>query len=108
MFFVHYKEKPDLYGPLWIYTTLIIILSISGNFSRGLAMGDDFTYNFRFIPIAATVVFSVGFGLPLMLKFLMKMLGSGFFAGSFCEVRLIKSLIIIRSLVFTDIHSRVF
>jgi protein YIPF1/2 len=35
-FFNIYKEKPDLYGPLWILTTLIIVLSIAGNFSRYL------------------------------------------------------------------------
>jgi hypothetical protein len=33
-FYAEYKEKPDLYGPLWIYTTLIIMLAIAGNLSR--------------------------------------------------------------------------
>jgi len=32
-FYTMYKAKPDLYGPMWIYTTLIIVLSISGNYS---------------------------------------------------------------------------
>lgn len=86
MFYVHYKAKPDLYGPLWIYTTLIVILAISGNFSRGLAMGDEFTYNFKFVPIAAAVVYGIGIGLPFALKLLMRMLGSGFFSSSFIEV----------------------
>ena len=31
-----YKDKPDLYGPFWIYTTLIIMLAIAGNLSRYL------------------------------------------------------------------------
>jgi len=86
MFYVHYKEKPDLYGPFWIYTTLIVILAISGNFSRGLVMGDDFTYNFRFVPVAAVVVYGVGIGLPSALKLMMRFMGAGFFSGSFIEV----------------------
>ncbi len=72
-----YKAKPDLYGPFWIYTTLIIVLSIAGNFSRYLQSGaENFTYNFNYIPIAATVIYSVGFGLPLALKLLMRILGA--------------------------------
>lgn len=82
-----YKEKPDLYGPFWIYTTLVIILSIAGNFSRYLQSGPEgFTYDFNYIPIAAAVIFSVGFGLPLALKLLMRFMGANFFSGTFIEV----------------------
>lgn len=49
-------------------------------------MGDSFTYNFRFVPIAAAVIYSIGFGLPFALKLLMKLLGSNFFASSYIEV----------------------
>lgn len=87
-FYTMYKEKPDLYGPFWIYTTLIIVLTVAGNFSRYLQSGTEkFTYNFNYIPIAAIVIYSVGFGLPLALKVLMKFLGANFFSGSFIEVR---------------------
>jgi len=87
MFYTHYKQKPDLYGPFWIYTTLIAILAISGNFSRALQMGtQDFTYNFRFIPIAATIIYGIGIGLPFTLKLLMRLMGSEFFSGSFIEI----------------------
>ena len=85
-FFTLYKEKPDLYGPFWIYTTLIVILAITGNFQRYLETSENFAYNFNFVPIAATVVYSIGFGLPLALKFIMKLLGSGFFASSYVEI----------------------
>lgn len=82
-----YKDKPDLYGPFWIYTTLIIILAISGNFSRYLQMGSDtFSYNFNFVPVAVVVVYSIGFGLPFALKVLMKFMGANFFSGNFIEV----------------------
>jgi hypothetical protein len=91
MFITKYKQKPDLYGPFWIYTTLIIIVAIAGNLNRYFEMrdtlgGEPFTYNFNFIPIAATIIYSIGFGLPVILKALMKLLGSNFFSGTFIEV----------------------
>jgi len=46
----------------------------------------SFTYNYDFIPIAATVIYSMGLGLPLALKLLMRFLGSNFFNGTFIEV----------------------
>ncbi len=84
-----YKQKPDLYGPFWIYTTLIIVLAISGNLARYWQMGKGkFTYNYEFVPIAATVIYSIGLGLPFLMKVLMRFLGSQFFNGTFLEVRL--------------------
>ena len=87
-FFTLYKEKPDLYGPFWIYTTLIVILAIAGNFHRALLLpaGEKFKYNFNYVPIAATVIYGIGFGLPFALKIIMKFMGAGFFASSFIEV----------------------
>lgn len=83
-----YKPKPDLYGPFWIYTTLIIMIAITGNLSRYFEMGDeDFTYNYNFIPAAATVIYSLGLGLPMSLKLMMKFMGKDFFNGSYIEVR---------------------
>lgn len=82
-----YKDKPDLYGPFWIYTTLIIMLAIAGNLSRYFQMGSaGFTYNFNFIPVAATVLYSMALGLPLALKVLMRFLGVDLFNGTFIEV----------------------
>ena len=91
MFFVMYKEKPDLYGPFWILTTLIAILAILGNLGRYfdlLSQGkaDKYSANFNFIPTAAIVIYFAGFGLPLALKLIMKFLGTGFFASSYIEV----------------------
>lgn len=86
-FITIYKDKPDLYGPFWIYTTLIIMIAISGNLSRYLEMGDDkFTYNFNYIPIAATIIYSLAVGLPFLLKLMMRFMGQNFFSGTFIEV----------------------
>lgn len=49
-------------------------------------MKGDFYYNLKFVPVAAAVIYSVGFGLPLALKLLMKFMGVGFFASSYIEV----------------------
>ena len=57
-FFALYKDKPDLYGPFWIYTTLVVILAITSNFQHYLESSDEFAYDFRFVPIAALVVYS--------------------------------------------------
>jgi len=27
------EAKPDLYGPFWIYTTLVVIVAVAGNLS---------------------------------------------------------------------------
>jgi len=48
-----------------------------------------FAYKFDFVPIAATVVYAVGLGLPFALKVMMKFLGANFFNGSFIEVRVL-------------------
>jgi len=86
-FHAAYKEKPDLYGPFWIYTTLVIMLAISGNLSRYLQLEEGtFTYNYNYIPIAATIIYSMALGLPLALKVLMRFLGTNFFDGTFIEV----------------------
>jgi hypothetical protein len=38
------------------------------------------------VPIAAAVIYSVGFGLPLGLKLVMKMMGTGIFNSSYLEI----------------------
>jgi hypothetical protein len=52
------ENNEDLYGPFWIYTTLIFIVSVCGNLSAYLNMQnkEDFRYNLQFIPNAALFV----------------------------------------------------
>jgi NADH:ubiquinone oxidoreductase subunit 5 (subunit L)/multisubunit Na+/H+ antiporter MnhA subunit len=91
MFYTYYKEKPDLYGPFWIYTTLVVVIAMMGNLARyiDLVIKEDsakFEENYEFVPVAATVIYSIGFGLPLLLKLIMKFMGTGFFSSSYLEV----------------------
>ena len=71
-----YHAKPDLYGPFWILTSLIAALFISGNISRYVRLGKaDFKYNFTVIPVAASIIYGVGIGLPLLLHYAIKYFG---------------------------------
>jgi hypothetical protein len=67
----------DLYGPFWIYATLIFALAAAGNVTGYLqAAPGQFTYHFNFIPTAATLVYGVAFLIPVILSIIMKMFGS--------------------------------
>ena len=75
------EKNPDLYGPFWIYTTLILTIASCGSLTRffkGTKINDDKNENFfqEFIPIAASIIYIIGFGLPILLTFLMKAFGS--------------------------------
>ena len=59
-------------------TTIIITIFIAGNIERYAATeeAEDFEYNFKLIPIAAMVMYGVGIGLPLLLKFILNLYGT--------------------------------
>ena len=69
-------DKPDLYGPFWIYATLVLVIAASGSLTRFIE--GDSTKNFfeEFIPIACVIIYCIGFGLPIVLTLLMKAFGS--------------------------------
>jgi len=57
--------------------TLVVILSISANFSRWIEFEDkdEFTYTFQVIPIAMIVLFGVTLGIPIFIKIVVKLFG---------------------------------
>ena len=69
-------DKPDLYGPFWIYATLVLVIAASGSLTRFIE--GDSTKNFfeEFIPIACILIYCIGFGLPIIITLLMKAFGS--------------------------------
>ena len=69
------KDNPDLYGPIWIYTSLIILISATGSLTRTLQGHNNKNFFQEFIPIAGTLIYSIGFGLPILITFLMKLFG---------------------------------
>ena len=50
------KEKPDLYGPLWIFTTLVFIIAASGEITSYLNGALDADYFEQFVPLSALMV----------------------------------------------------
>ena len=70
------KDRPDLYGPIWIYSSLILILSATGSLTRTLQGHNNKNFFQEFVPIAGVVIYGVGFGLPLFITFLMKIFGT--------------------------------
>jgi len=78
-FFDILQGKPDLYGPFWIYTTLIFALAAAGNFSGFLASLSDeksFQSHFDFVPIATGVIYGFGIVVPVVFTFLLRLFGS--------------------------------
>ncbi len=77
MFYKSIELTPDLWGPIWIYTTLIFIIAACGSLSKYLS-NDVINVSFfqEFIPIAAAFVYGLGFILPLVLFILMKIFGT--------------------------------
>ena len=70
------KERPDLYGPIWIYTSLILVISATGSLTRTLQGNNNKNFFQEFVPIASGVIYGVGFGLPVLISFLMKIFGT--------------------------------
>ena len=69
-------ENPDLYGPFWIYTCSIFILSASGSLSR-IFQGSKVSSFFQtFVPVAAGVIYSIGFITPLIIVIIMRCFGA--------------------------------
>jgi len=69
------EKTPDLYGPFWIYTTLVFLVAVAGNLSNYLNTPDSskYKYEFSFVPISAVYIYGIGFGLPILLSIMMKM-----------------------------------
>ena len=57
-FFSVIGTNPDLWGPVWITTTIIFLLFAAGNLSNYLSSNDKdhFNYEYNFVPIALGVV----------------------------------------------------
>jgi hypothetical protein len=70
------EKKPDLYGPFWIYTTLIFIVACAGSLTKYIQGATNEDYFQKFIPLGGSVIYGIGFCLPLLIKVLMYIFGS--------------------------------
>ncbi|MCQ2817370.1 MAG: YIP1 family protein [archaeon] len=70
------NKKPDLYGPFWIYTTLVFVIAASGSLTKYLQGHREKEYFQQFVPVSASVVYGIGFALPFVIFILMKIFDS--------------------------------
>jgi hypothetical protein len=56
VFFDISEKSPDLYGPFWIYTTLIFIIAASGSLAKYIKGAPTQNFFEEFVPIAAGIV----------------------------------------------------
>ena len=64
-------NTPDLYGPFWIYTTLIYVIAAGGALSYYFTNSVN-NYFQLFVPVAGSILYSFGFGFPFALWLCMK------------------------------------
>ena len=64
-------DYPDLYGPFWIYTTLIYVIAAGGALSYYFTNSAN-NYFQMFVPVAGSILYSFGFGFPFGLWLCMK------------------------------------
>jgi hypothetical protein len=75
-FYPSVEYSPDLYGPFWIYTTFIVLVSSCGSLTRTIQGNRDQNFFQEFIPTASLLIYCIGFGVPLFLSLLSKLFGA--------------------------------
>lgn len=70
--------NPDLYGPFWIATTVVVILFLTGTISQYLSRQhkDHFEYDFKLLSGAAGLVYGYTFVVPLGFWAVLKWFGA--------------------------------
>jgi hypothetical protein len=66
-FYEEISNKPDLYGPFWIYTTLIFVICAGGSLSKYFQGADTENFFTKFVPTATSIIYSIGFLIPLVI-----------------------------------------
>jgi len=66
-FYTYYDNKPDLYGPFWVATTLVILMAATGNMSSYLSSMNptEWHYDFEKVTFAASVFYSTITFIPI-------------------------------------------
>ena len=70
------EKTPDFYGPFWIYTTFILLVSSCGSLTRTIQGQKDTNFYQEFIPIASVLIYFIGFCVPLFLSLMAKIFGA--------------------------------
>ncbi|KAM4064730.1 yip1 domain-containing protein [Hirsutella rhossiliensis] len=72
------EGNPDLYGPFWIATTVVLILFLGGTISKYLAAtrSTPFAYDFRLLSGAAGLIYGYTLFIPMALFLALRYFGS--------------------------------
>ncbi|KAL1883788.1 hypothetical protein VTK73DRAFT_8324 [Phialemonium thermophilum] len=72
------EGNPDLYGPFWIATTVVLILFLGGTISQYLSFvgKGPFVYDFRLLSGAAGLIYGYTFVIPVVLFLALRYFGS--------------------------------
>jgi hypothetical protein len=72
------EGNPDLYGPFWIATTVVVILFLTGTINQYLADAgkEHFAYDFKLLSGAAGLIYGYTLFIPLGLWGVLKWFGS--------------------------------
>lgn len=72
------RENPDLYGPFWILTTIVFLLSSTGNLARYFNNWEksEFIFRLTLVRYAVLIVYSLGIGFPLVLGLILRLFES--------------------------------
>ncbi len=67
-------DKPDLYGPFWITSTLVFLMAATGNFASYLSTdtGKVWQYDMEKLSVAATVFYSFILPVPILVYFALR------------------------------------
>ena len=68
-------NSPDLYGPFWIYTTLIFVIAAGGSLSKYFQGKTTSNFFQQFVPVAGAIIYTIGFGLPFVIYIFLKCFG---------------------------------
>ena len=69
------SSNPDFYGPFCIYTCFVILVSSCGALTRTIQGKRDSNFYQEFIPVAAMLIYFIGFGVPILIALLSKIFG---------------------------------
>ena len=75
-FYQSIETNSDLYGPFWIFTTIIFLIALIGNISSYMHSEDKdkIVYDYNYVPHAIFIIYGFGFGAPFVLWLIMKFL----------------------------------
>ncbi|XP_021769062.1 protein YIPF1 homolog [Chenopodium quinoa] len=75
-FFSKIDANPDLYGLIWISTTLVFVIASLGNLATYLIGSSSWNFDVSFMSLAASTVYGYAIVVPLGFYFLLQYLGS--------------------------------